>query len=90
MTESTNSAGLVFPNGEPNSMQILAARVEKKLPDAYRLVGHHTDSGFTELRLQGYFTWQQGWSCGGEWKDINTVDADTLNLNDDKPYGQLY
>ncbi len=88
MTESANIQGVVFANGEPSTMQISAARIGKSLPDAYRLIGHRTDSGFTELRLQGYFTWTQGWSQrGGEWKDIETVDADVLD--DDKPYRPL-
>jgi hypothetical protein len=65
-----------------------AARVEKALPSAYRLVRFRTDEGQVHLKLQGYFTWQQGWAQhGGEWKDIETVDAD--ELSDDKPYGQL-
>ncbi len=69
-------------------MQISAARVEKTLPDAYRLVRYRTEEGAIHLRLQGYFTWTQGWiQRGGEWKDIETVDAD--DLSDDKPYGPL-
>jgi len=82
--------GSLTVSSELPLMQIAAARAGKTLPDAYRLVGHQTDNGFTELRLQGYFTWTQG--CGqrnGEWRDIETVDADTLNLYDDKPYGPL-
>lgn len=69
------------------SGDIVAARVEKNVPDAYRLVSYRTDEGFTHLRLQGYFTWTQRDQRGGEWKDIETVDAD--DLSDDKPYGQL-
>jgi len=64
------------------------ARVEKTIPDAYRLVRFRTDEGQVHLKLQGYFTWNQGFhGFGGEWKDIETVDAD--DLSDDKPYGQL-
>jgi hypothetical protein len=80
--------GSLTVSSELPTMQLSAARVNKTLPDAYRLVGHRTDNGFTELRLQGYFTWTQGWSQrGGEWRDIETVDAD--ELSDDKPYGPL-
>ncbi len=64
------------------------AKVEKKIPDAYRLVRFRTEEGQVHLKLQGYFTWYQGFKgSGGEWKDIETVDAD--DLSDDKPYGQL-
>ncbi len=74
---------------QPTEMQIAAARIEKTIPDTYRLVGRRTDNGFTELRLQGYFTWTQGWSLrGGEWRDIETVDVD--DPADDKPYEKLY
>jgi hypothetical protein len=89
MTESTNNENLLFGDvSELSTAQFSVSRIEKTVPDAYRLVGHRTDNGFTELRLQGYFTWEQGWSAGGSWKDIDTVDAD--DLSDDKPYGQLY
>ena len=63
------------------------ARVEKKIPDAYRLVRFRADEGQVHLKLQGYFTWNQGFKFGGEWNDIETVDAD--DLSDDKPYGPL-
>jgi hypothetical protein len=67
------------------TMQIGAARSWKGLPDAYRLIRYRTDEGAVHLKLQGYFIWTQGWSQrGGEWKDIETVDAD--DLSDDKPY----
>ena len=67
---------------------ISTARIEKNIPDIYRLVRFQTDEGQVHLKLQGYFTWNQGLSeYGGEWKDIETVDAD--DLSDDKPYGQL-
>ena len=89
MTEPTNNQGLVFTKTELGTAQFSVRRVENRVPDAYRLVGHQTDNGFTELRLQGYFTWTQGLGQrGGEWKDIDTVDAD--RLCDDKPYGPLY
>ncbi len=69
-------------------MQIGAARKASFIPDVYRLVSFRTEEGLTHFKLQGYFTWTQGWSeRGGEWKDIETVDAD--DLADDKPYGQL-
>jgi|DEB0MinimDraft_6_1074348.scaffolds.fasta_scaffold244913_1 hypothetical protein len=69
-------------------VHIAAARVEKNIPDIYRLVRFRTDEGQVHLKLQGYFTWYQGFKLfGGEWKDIETVDAD--DLSDDKPYGQL-
>jgi hypothetical protein len=94
MTESTNDQGLVFANGESGTAKIAAARLEKRVPDAYRLVRFRADDGKTHFKLQGYFTWRQGWSeegwevAGGNWKDIDTVDAD--DLSDDNPYGQLY
>jgi hypothetical protein len=69
-------------------LQITAARTDKRVPDVYRLVRYRTEEGATHLKLQGYFTWTQGWSQrGGEWKDIETVNAD--DLSDDKPYGPL-
>jgi hypothetical protein len=62
--------------------------LKKNIPDIYRLVRFRTDEGQVHLKLQGYFTWYQGFKLfGGEWKDIETVDAD--DLSDDKPYGQL-
>jgi len=68
-------------------VHIVAARTEKNIPDIYRLVRFRTDEGQVHLKLQGYFIWSQGFKSGGEWKDIETVDAD--DLSDDKPYGQL-
>jgi hypothetical protein len=75
---------------QSTEMQINAARIRKAIPDAYRLVGRRTDNGFTELNLQGYFTWTSSgwWPGGGEWRDIEIVDVD--DLADDKPYGKLY
>ena len=64
-----------------------AVRIGKSIPDTYRLVRFRTDEGQVHLKLQGYFIWNQGFKFGGEWKDIETVDAD--DLSDDKPYGQL-
>jgi len=88
MADQQPATGSLTVNSELPTTQLSAARVSKTLPDAYRLVGHRTDNGFTELRLQGYFTWTQGWrQRGGEWKDIETVDAD--ELSNDKPYGPL-
>jgi hypothetical protein len=85
MTEPAN--GITFV-GQSTEMQLYAARVDKTIPDAYRLVRFQTEKGATHFKLQGYFTWTQGWSQrGGEWKDIETVDAD--DLADDKPYGPL-
>jgi hypothetical protein len=69
-------------------LQISAARVDKSIPLCCRLVRFRTEEGAIHLKLQGYFTWTRGWSQrGGEWKDIETVDAD--DLADDKPYGPL-
>jgi hypothetical protein len=74
--------------GQSTEMQLYAARVDKTIPDAYRLVRFRTEEGAIHFKLQGYFTWTQGLSqCGGEWKDIETVDAD--DLADDKPYRPL-
>jgi hypothetical protein len=85
MTEPTNR---ITVNSGTAELQISAVRVGKSIPDAYRLVRLRTIEGATHLTLQGYFTWTQGWSQrGGEWKDIETVDAD--DLADDKPYGPL-
>ena len=88
MTENTsNQPILVVPTDLP-ALTIAAAKIAKGIPDAYRLVRFHTEDGQTHLKLQGYFTWTQGWSQrGGEWRDIETVDAD--ELSDDKPYGRL-
>jgi muconolactone delta-isomerase len=85
MTEPTNG---ITVNSGTAELQLYAARVDKTIPDAYRLVRFRTEEGAIHLKLQGYFTWTQGWSQrGGEWKDIETVDAD--DLADDKPYGPL-
>jgi hypothetical protein len=85
MTEPTS--GITFV-AQATEMQIATARVEDSLPRVYRLVRFRTEEGATHLKLHGYFTWAQGWSQrGGEWKDIETVDAD--DLADDKPYGPL-
>jgi hypothetical protein len=85
MTELTNGITFVAQSTE---MQIATDRVEGSLPRVYRLVRFRTEEGAIYLKLQGYFTWTQGWNQrGGEWKDIETVDAD--DLADDKPYGPL-
>lgn len=85
----TEQSGEITFITQPTEARLAAARTERTIPDAYRLAGRRTDNGFTELRLQGYFTWTQGWSQrGGEWRDIETVDAD--DPVDDKPYGKLY
>lgn len=64
-----------------------AARIEKVIPDAYRLVRFRADWGAIHFKLQGYFIWR-GIQEGGEWRDIETIDVD--NLSDDKPYGKLH
>jgi hypothetical protein len=66
----------------------VAACCGKSLPDAYRLARFQTEEGRTHLKLQGYFTWTQGCmrALCGEWRDIETVDADA---SDDEPYGPL-
>jgi hypothetical protein len=71
---SENEAGvLTFPAGQ-GPHQIVAARVEKGGPDAYRLARYRTDDGAIELRLQGCYLWWQGSDVGHEWRDIPTVD----------------
>lgn len=80
-----NTTGFLSFSKELPLMQIGVARASKIVPDAYRLVCHRTDEGATHLKLQGYFIWLH--QCGGEWRDIETVDVD--NLSDDKPYGLL-
>jgi hypothetical protein len=85
MAEPTSGIAFV---AQATEMQIATDRVEGSLPRVYRLVRFRTEEGAIHLKLQGYFTWTQGWSQrGGEWKDIETVDAD--DLADDKPYGPL-
>jgi hypothetical protein len=70
------------------TMPIGAARISKPLPDAYRLARFEDGNGVMNLRLQGYFTWTQGWrQRGGEWRDIEAVDW--LHARDDEPYGPL-
>jgi hypothetical protein len=67
---------------------VVAARCGKTLPDAYRLARFEDENGVMSLKLQGYFTWTQGWSQrGGEWRDIETVDW--LHARDGEPYGPL-
>lgn len=86
--QQRSPADLTVGSDHP-TMQIVAAKVGKIVPDAYRLVRYRTEEGATHLKLQGYFAWTQGWrQRGGEWKDIETVDAD--DLSDDKPYGPLF
>ncbi len=78
---------LAGPEDSQMLMQIGAPTVDKTLPDAYRLARFQTEEGRTHLKLQGYFTWTQGWNQrGGEWRDIETVDADA---SDDELYGPL-
>ena len=65
---------------------ISAARVNKLVPDAYRLVTKDDGNGNTVYVLQGYFTWTQGWyQRGGEWRDLET--QDWLHAKDDVPFG---
>ena len=88
MDNQQPTTGSLTVGSVPPTMQLSAARAGKTLPDAYRLVRYRTKDGATHIKLQGYFTWTQGWSQrGGEWRDIETVDAD--DLSDDKPYGPL-
>ena len=88
MIENTNGQPtLVVPTGLSDAT-IGAVKITKPIPDAYRLVRFRTEEGQVHLKLQGYFTWTQNWSQhGGEWRDIETIDAD--ELSDDKPYGRL-
>ena len=89
MTENTNDQPTCVVSTGLSDTTISPARIAKVIPDAYRLVRFRTEEGRVSLKLQGYFTWTQGWSQrGGEWRDIETVDAD--DLSDDKPYGHLY
>ena len=89
MTENTNDQPTLVFSIHASDATLSAARITKVIPDAYRLVRFRTEDGQIHLKLQGYFTWTQGWSeRGGEWHDIGTVDAD--DLSDDKPYGHLY
>jgi hypothetical protein len=82
MTENTSNQPIpVAPTDLPTFT------IAKGIPEAYRLVRFRTEEGQTHLKLQGYFTWRQGSQFGGEWKDIETLDAD--DLSDDKPYGRL-
>jgi hypothetical protein len=85
----SDTANKITVNGtDIASVPIAPVRVEKSAPDAYRLVRFRAEDGATHFKLQGHFTWTQGWSQrGGEWRDIETVDAD--DLSDDKPYGRL-
>jgi hypothetical protein len=79
---------LTGPEDSQMLMQIGAPTIDKTLPDAYRLARFQTEEGRTHLKLQGYFTWYQGCmrALCGEWRDIETVDADA---SDDEPYGPL-
>jgi hypothetical protein len=88
MTENTNDQPTLVVATGLSDATITATKIGQVIPDAYRLVRFHTEDGQVHLKLQGYFTWTQGWSeRGGEWRDIETVDAD--DLSDDKPYGRL-
>jgi hypothetical protein len=79
---------LAGPEDSQMLMQVGAPTVDKILPDAYRLARFQDGNGATDLKLQGYFTWYQGCmrALCGEWRDIETVDADA---SDDEPYGPL-
>jgi hypothetical protein len=68
--------------------QIRLDEVAESVPDAYRLAHFEDGNGVMNLKLQGYFTWTQGCMRApcGEWRDIETVDADA---SDDEPYGPL-
>jgi len=87
MTENTSNQPILVVSTDLPTFTIAAAKTTKGIPEAYRLVRFRTEEGQTHLKLQGYFTWRQGSQFGGEWKDIETVDAD--ELSDDKPYGRL-
>ena len=69
-----NETGTLTFLAVPGPHQIVAARVEKGEPEAYRLVRYRTDSGAIELKLQGCYLWIQGSDAGYEWRDIPTVD----------------
>ena len=71
------------------TMHIAAFRLEKIIPDAYRLVTTTDGNGAQVYVLQGYFTWTQGWDKhGGEWRDL--VTQDWLHAKDDIPFGKLH
>ena len=75
--------------GHPDGLKftIGAARVEKRVPDAYRLVTKDGGNCNTAYLLQGYFTWTQGFEYGGEWRDLET--QDWLYAKDDVPFEPL-
>lgn len=74
---------LITPNSIITTTTITAARIERSIPDVYRLV---TKSDGIYV-LQGYFTWTQGRKRGGEWRDLETQDC--LTAQDDVPFGTL-
>jgi hypothetical protein len=64
-----------------------AARVESPLPLAYRLIRRGDGDGKEEYVLQGLFTWHQGGSQGGKWRDLETQTEP--HVRDDVPFSGL-
>lgn len=63
-------------------------RVEKAVPDAYRLVTQGDGNGGIEYVLQGLFTWTEGGERDGEWRNLET--QNWMYARDDVPFGPLF
>lgn len=86
MTENQQVSTVTFESTLP-TMIVSPSRLEKGIPDAYRLVTKPDERGGTIYLLQGYFTWTQGLNYGGEWRDLET--QEWLFAEDDIPFGTL-
>jgi hypothetical protein len=85
MAETQLEGGLTLPEGQ--TMRIGAARIDKHVPGAFRLVTKEDGNGNVIYALQGYFTWTQGCEYGGEWRDLET--QGWLHAKDNVPFGPL-
>ena len=65
MTENTNDQPTIVVATGLSDATITATKIGKVIPDAYRLVRFRTEEGQIHLKLQGYFTWTQGWLNAG-------------------------
>jgi hypothetical protein len=68
-------------------MTIAPARVESRIPAAYRLIRRNDGNGNMIPMLQGLFTWTEDPKRGVEWRDLETQDEPYVE--DDIPFSQI-
>jgi hypothetical protein len=79
--------GTLSVSTDPQPVTFSAARVESGLPLAYRLIRRNDGNGGQDYVLQGLFTWRQGFSQGGDWRDLETQTEPYVR--DDVPFSGL-